>query len=69
MTYRSLSQVEERLPDDIFFRANRSNIVNLNWVRDLQQSISGAFQLTLENGNVVELSQRKSSEFKKRWTL
>lgn len=69
MTYRSLAQVESKLPEDSFFRANRSNIVNLNWVRNLQQGVSGAFELTLENGNTVELSQRKSSEFKKRWTL
>ncbi len=69
MTYRSLAQVEAKLPEDSFFRANRSHIVNLNWVRNLQQGISGAFELTLENGNVVELSQRKSTEFKKRWTL
>ena len=69
MTYRSLAQVEGKLPEDAFFRANRSTIVNLNWVRNLQQGLSGAFELTMENGNQVELSQRKSSEFKKRWTL
>lgn len=69
MTYRSLSQVEAKLPEDNFFRANRSTIVNLNWVRNLEVGMSGSFELTLENGNVVELSQRKSTEFKKRWTL
>ena len=69
MTYRSLSQIEAKLPEDSFFRANRNTIVHLNWVRDMQQSASGSFELRMENGNVVELSQRKSSEFKKRWTL
>ena len=69
MTYRSLSHVEAKLPEETFFRANRSTIVNLNWVQNLEVGISGTFELTLDNGNLVELSQRKSAEFKKRWTL
>src|SRR6056297_1562315 len=30
MLYKSLNQVEEKLPEDTFFRANRQQIVNIN---------------------------------------
>lgn len=66
---KSLSQLEKRLPVDIFFRANRASIINLHHVQRMEHAASGCFEIQLENGCQVELSQRKSVEFKSRWTL
>jgi two-component system LytT family response regulator len=58
--HRSLAQLEERLPEDLFFRANRTQIVNLKSVERVEPWFSG----TLTGGRTVELSRRQSQLFR-----
>ncbi len=69
MLYKSLNQVEEKLPEDCFFRANRQQIVNTNYVVDVVPWFNGKLKLTLQNGVEVEVSRRQSYIFKDKMSL
>lgn len=64
MVYRTLAQVESRLPRQSFFRISRQNIVQLNCVADVKLCSSGGLELTLRSGDKVEVSRRQASVFK-----
>jgi len=40
--HRTLAQLEQRLPEDVFFRASRSQFVNLRCVESVEPSFSGS---------------------------
>jgi len=61
---RSLNQLEERLDKSHFFRANRRQIVNLNFIGDVGPTESGGLAITLQNDLRIELSRRRAAEFK-----
>lgn len=69
MLYKSLNQVEEKLPEDSFFRANRQQIVNTNYIENVVSWFNGKLKLTLKNGEEVEVSRRQSYIFKERMSL
>jgi len=66
---RSLNQVESRLNPRSFFRANRQQIVNLQWVENAEPWFSGGIRLTLKGGEVVEISRRQALKFRDRMSL
>jgi len=65
----SLNQLEERLPDELFFRANRQQIVNLDEVTEVEPWFNQSLRLVLRSGAKIELSQRQSIKFKERMGL
>ncbi len=67
--HRSLAQLEERLPAELFFRANRSEIINLRNVERVEPWFSGTLKATLTGGRTVELSRRQSQLFRDRLGL
>lgn len=69
MVYRTLSQIEQRLPEAAFFRVSRQNIVQLSKICGMEPCSSGSLVLTLENGDQVEVSRRQASLFKQRFAL
>lgn len=69
MVYRTLAQIEARLPQDNFFRVNRSHIVQLSYVEDVALCASGGLELTLKSGAKVEVSRRQSAQFKSIFAL
>lgn len=69
MLYKSLNQVEEKLPVDSFFRANRQQIVNTNYIENVVPWFNGKLKLTMKNGEEVEVSRRQSYIFKDRMSL
>ncbi|MGB5666264.1 MAG: LytTR family DNA-binding domain-containing protein [Maribacter sp.] len=69
MLYKSLNQIEEKLPDKYFFRANRQQIINTNFIQDLVPWFNGKLKLTMQNGEEVEVSRRQSYLFKDRMSL
>ncbi|MEC8831806.1 MAG: LytTR family DNA-binding domain-containing protein [Bacteroidota bacterium] len=69
MLYKSLNQVEEKLPETSFFRANRQQIVNTNYIENVVPWFNGKLKLTLKNGEEVEVSRRQSYIFKDRMSL
>ncbi len=64
LLHRSLAQLEERLPEDLFFRANRSQLINLRNVERVEPWFSGCLKATLTGGRTVELSRRQSQFFR-----
>ncbi len=69
MIYKSLSKLEERLPVQSFFRANRSQIVNLNFIESVETWGNGGLILTMNDGAEIEVSRRHTSNFKQLLSL
>jgi two-component system LytT family response regulator len=69
LLYRSLNAMEERLPEKLFFRANRSQIINLTSIRKIEPWFSGGLRVELEGGHVSELSRRQAQAFRERMSL
>ncbi len=65
----TLAALEERLDKHYFFRANRSYIVNLQKVRNVEVGINGAYVLVLNSGAEVEVSRRQSQALKNFFSL
>jgi len=64
LIYKSLNQIEERLPHTLFFRANRQQIVNLQYIKSVDNWFNGKLKATLLSGAEVEISRRQSALFK-----
>lgn len=69
LLYKSLNQVEEKLPENSFFRANRQQIINTNHIKNVIPWFSGKLKLEMNNGEEVEISRRQSQSFKERLSL
>jgi two-component system LytT family response regulator len=61
---RSLNQLEARLDHRVFFRANRSQIINLKAVRGIHPWFGGRLMAELEGGQEVTLSRRRARAFR-----
>ncbi|MDT0622424.1 LytR/AlgR family response regulator transcription factor [Croceitalea vernalis] len=64
MLYKSLNQVEDKLPTESFFRVNRQQIINTNFIGNVVPWFNGKLKLTMKNGAEVEVSRRQSYLFK-----
>lgn len=69
MVYRSLGAVEAQLDPVVFFRASRSQLVNLNYVEQVAPWVNGGLQLTLKGGGEIEVSRRQSQRLKELLSL
>ena len=69
LLYKSLNQVEEKLPEDSFFRVNRQQIINTNYIDGVVPWFNGKLKLTMRNGDEVEVSRRQSYIFKDKMSL
>jgi two-component system, LytTR family, response regulator len=61
---RSLNQLEGRLDAATFFRANRRQIINLDFVKRVEPADTGGLSLVLENDLIIDLSRRRATEFR-----
>ena len=69
MLGRSLAAVEEKLDAKTFFRANRQQIVNLEFVKNVQLGSGGRLLAKLRDGSDVEISRRQARLFRARMTV
>ncbi|PWL37987.1 DNA-binding response regulator [Flagellimonas aquimarina] len=69
LLYKSLNQVEEKLPLQSFFRANRQQIVNTNFIENVVPWFNGKLKLKMKNGEEIEVSRRQSYIFKDKMSL
>ena len=60
LVYRSLTAIEQRLSPTTFFRANRSQVINLGWMESVENDIDGRLSIKLRTGKQVEISRRQS---------
>lgn len=69
LIYKSLSQIEEKLPKALFFRANRQQIINTEHVSKIVAWFHGKLKIEMQSGKEVEISRRQSAVFKERMSL
>lgn len=63
---RALAGLEKRLDPQRFFRANRSQIINLDFIDDVELGIGGTLHVQLRDGPEVEVSRRQARLFRSR---
>jgi two-component system, LytTR family, response regulator len=61
---KSLNNLADKLDENIFFRANRKFIINLNWVESIENWFNGGLMVRLKNGEKIEISRRQASKLK-----
>ena len=64
MIKRSLNLLAEKLDPAIFFRINRGQIVNTQYIKEIHPHFNGKLQITLTSGESLEVSTRQSAKFK-----
>ncbi|SED59260.1 LytR/AlgR family response regulator transcription factor [Tenacibaculum sp. MAR_2010_89] len=64
LVYKSLIQIEEKLPETVFFRANRQQIININHVKKVVSWFNGKLKIEMLSGEEIEISRRQSYIFK-----
>ncbi|REL24647.1 LytTR family transcriptional regulator [Rhodohalobacter sp. SW132] len=64
LIYRSLNYLDERLSGRCFFRANRQQILNLSHIRNVELLDNSFFRVEMSCGKKIDLSRRRSKEFK-----
>jgi two-component system LytT family response regulator len=63
---RSLSSFEARLDPRRFFRANRQQLVNIDFIERIEPGLAGRLHVQLRAGPEVEVSRRQARLFKAR---
>lgn len=61
---KSLNNLANKLDENVFFRANRKFIINLNWIESIESWFNGGLMVKLKTGSKVEISRRQASKLK-----
>lgn len=61
---KSLNNLEEKLSEKLFFRANRKTIINLNFINKIEPSDNSGLILYMTDEEVIDVSRRQSVRFK-----
>lgn len=64
MIKRSLNLLEEKLDPKVFFRANRSQIINIHYIQEIYPHFNNRLQIKLTSGETIDVSSRQSVKFK-----
>ena len=66
---KSLNNLEQRLNEKSFFRANRKFIINLSWIENMESWFNGGLRVTLSDGRQIEISRRQAAKLKEKMSL
>jgi two-component system LytT family response regulator len=66
---RTVSSLEQRLPGDLFFRANRRQILNLGFIASVSPWFSSGLKVKLRGGEEIEVSRRSAKAFRQKLSL
>ena len=61
---RPLNSLEPRLDPKRFFRANRKQIINLDFIEGVEMGVGGQMHVQLRDGPEVEISRRQARVFR-----
>lgn len=61
----SLNLLEQKLDESLFFRVNRAQIINLNYIDKIIPLPGGKLKVLLKTGDALEASDRQSVKLKK----
>ena len=63
--HRALTKIEVRLPESIFFRANRQQIINLNFAVNIDPiEDRNSYRITMSDNTIIEVARRQSSKMR-----
>jgi two-component system LytT family response regulator len=65
----SLAALESKLDPQRFFRANRQQIINLEFIRSVDLGVGGRLHVQLNDGREVQISRRQARLFRERTTV
>lgn len=60
---KTLKEIEELLPEELFFRTHHSHIINLQYIKRYIKGDGG--QIEMQNGDFVDVARRKKESFLK----
>ena len=66
MLARSMNYIEEKLDPQVFFRVNRQQIVNMDYVASIEPWVNEGLLIKLTDDTQVEVSRRQARELKQR---
>jgi two-component system, LytTR family, response regulator len=66
---RALAALEQRLDPTRFFRANRRQIINLDFIETVELGVNGRLHAQLRDGPEVEISRRQARLFKTKMSI
>jgi len=66
---RPLSMLEQRLDPKKFFRANRRQVINLEFIEAVELGVNGQIHVQLRDGPEVEISRRQARQFRKQTSV
>ena len=66
---RALAALEQRLDPNRFFRANRRQIINLDFIENVEFGVNGRLHAQLRDGPEVEISRRQARLFKTKMSI
>jgi two-component system LytT family response regulator len=66
---RALAALEQRLDPNRFFRANRRQIINLDFIESVELGVNGRLHAQLRDGPEVEISRRQARLFKTKMSV
>ena len=66
---RALAALEQRLDPNRFFRANRRQIINLDFIETVELGVNGRLHAQLRDGPEVEISRRQARLFKTKMSI
>lgn len=62
---QTLNYYEKKLEEKGFFRSNRGDLINLDYISTIHKAFKGNYYVELSDGSKVELSRRKAQALKK----
>ena len=57
---RTLKNIEELLPIELFFRIHKSHLVNMNYIKSYSKT--DGYKITLDNGIELDVATRRNEE-------
>ena len=64
LVHRTLGQLEARLDQNVFFRVNRSQMINTSFIDRIEPWFSNTLKVYLKTGEEIEVSRRQSALFR-----
>jgi two-component system LytT family response regulator len=64
LLHKSLTYLEQKLPEELFFRANRQYMFNLDYIESIEPYFNSTLLIVMKSGHKIDLSQRQSSKFR-----
>jgi two-component system LytT family response regulator len=61
--------LEQRLDPKKFFRANRRQVINLEFIEAVELGVNGQIHVQLRDGPEVEISRRQARQFRKQTSV